>query len=345
MSRPAWKRFIALLATFLLALAGLVVAGCGDNASEQAAPGWVLQLPDGAAHGAWSPDGGVFALPAHDRIELIDTDGDLVRRIDVSGIDNSGLSCECRVGWSADGAAIHIVTRPRPRARGGVATVGADGGNLRSRYLDLHASEAAWSPRGWPLVLVPAETADGPAQRTPSRPLLALERLHGPLGDLLKGRGEIRAPAFSPDGKTIAFSADAGRGSGLWIVAAGGGRPHLLLAGLRDAYASWSPEGGKLAVSTIRPSRGQRRQILLVNLDGDVRSLPAEPAVAESPAWKPNGRWIAYADEEGSVNEVRSDGAGRRRLFQLPGEEVFGLSWSPDGRHLALTSQPITPIS
>lgn len=337
---------ITLLAAFLIGFSGLGIVGCGDESnatgSDTSTPGWVLQLPRGAQYGAWSPDGEVFAFPAHDKIELIKTDGSTARTIDVPGIDNSGLSCECRLAWSKDGAEIHIVTRPRPRARGGVATVDADGGKLRYRYLAVHISDAAWAPQGWPLVLVPGDTVHQAGQRPREYPLLRLSSLAADPDVLLERRGEIFGTAFSPDGNRIAFTADAGRGRGVWTISPHGGKPRLLLGGLRDPYVSWSPNGRELAVSAIRPKRDLGRHIFLVSAaDGKARLLTNELIIiAEPPAWTPNGRWITYvgADNRGadsSVNKIRRDGTGRQRLFQLPGEEIAGLSWSPDGRQLA----------
>jgi dipeptidyl aminopeptidase/acylaminoacyl peptidase len=288
----------------------------------------------------------VFAIPAHDRIELIGIDGDLDRRIDVPGIDNSALSCECRLSWTKDGSAIHIVTRPRPKARGGVATVDADGENLRLRFLDLHVSDAAWAPQGWPLVLVPGDTVHRAGERPPNHfPLLRLSGLDAPPDVLLEQGGEIGDPAFSPDGSRIAFSADTGRGNGLWIASPNGGKQRLLLRSLREPRFTWSPDGRHLALSAVLSKLGLQRRLVLVSLsNGKVKELTSEHVAAEPPAWAPDGRWITFADERGNVSKVRRDGSGQRLLFQMPGEEVAGLSWSPDGHHLVLTSQPIPPI-
>ena len=41
------------------------------------------------------------------------------------------------------------------------------------------------------------------------------------------------------------------------------------------------------------------------------------------------------------VYEIRPDGSGRERILSLPGEEISGISWSPDGSHLAYTAQTV----
>jgi dipeptidyl aminopeptidase/acylaminoacyl peptidase len=343
MRSPKRTALVALVAALLAGFSTLSALGCGGGGSE--APEWALRLPDGAQFGAWSPDGELFAIPAHDRIELIETDGSVRRSIDVPGIDNSALACECRLDWTQDGSEIHVVTRPRPQARGGIATVEADGGNLRSRHLDLYVADAAWAPQGWPLLLTPGDPDYQGKERPPDRlPILRLGGLDAGLDVLLERGGEISGLSFSPDGDRFVFTEETGRGKALWIASRAGGEPRLLLRAHGNPYVSWSPDGRELALSAALKQSRQHRLFLVSATGGTARSLTEGPIAAEAPAWTPDGRWIAYADEESSVNKIRPDGSGKQRLFELPGEEIGGLSWSPDGRHLVFTAETIPPI-
>jgi Tol biopolymer transport system component len=325
-------------------LAGLAVLGCGSSAGGSDAPSWTLRLPDGAQNGAWSPDGKVFAIPAHDRIELIRTDGSIERKIEVPGIDNSGLSCECRLWWSEDGSEIHIVTRPRPRARGGVVTVGADGENLRSRHLDMHISDASWAPQGWPLILEPSPTDEGRPGTERSR-LLQLDSLEGDPTVFLRWNGFVVDPSFSPDGEELAFSVLPENPNGsLWIAPSSGGKPRRLVSHLTGPEYAWSPNGRELALGDYLPRQGGGGLFLVSATTGKVRLLTRQrQAEGSPPAWTPDGRWITYAGEDGSVSKIRRDGTGRQRLFQLSEEHAYGLSWSPDGRHLVYSTRPVIP--
>lgn len=323
-------------------LASLAILGCGHSAGGSDAPSWTLQLPDGAQNGGWSPDGKVFAIPAHERIELIRADGRTERRIEVPGVDNSGLSCECRLGWSEDGSEIHIVTRSR--GLGGVVTVDANGENLRSRHLDMRVSDASWAPQGWPLILEPEPTDEGRPGTERSR-LLQLGSLKSDLTTFLRWEGFVVDPLFSPDGDELAFSVLPENPNGsLWVAPIGEGKPRRLVSYLTGPEYSWSPNGRELALKDYLPRQGGAGLFLVSAATGKVKLLSGERlAEGSPPAWTPDGRWITYAGEDGSVNKIRRDGTGRRRLFQLSDEHAYGLSWSPDGRHLAYATRPVIP--
>jgi WD40 repeat protein len=330
-----------LVASLLAGLSSLGILGCGGGSDT---PEWALELPDGTQHGAWSPDGKLFAIPAHDRIELIRPDGSVARRIDVPGVDNSGLACECRLSWTEDGEEIHIVTRPRPRARGGVATVDPDSGDLRSRHLDVHVSYAAWAPQGWPLVLAPGDTVHQAGERRPeSYPLLRLSGLEASLGVFMRRGGEITDLSFSPDGSRFLLTEESKRGKVLWVISRDGGKARQLLRVGGTPYASWSPDGREIALGGMRGGSLRQRLYLASVATGKVRLLDDGPIAPAPPAWTPDSRWITYADVEGGVHKVRRDGTDQQLLFEVPDHEIDGLNWSPDGGHLAYTTREIIP--
>ncbi len=64
--------------------------------------------------------------------------------------------------------------------------------------------------------------------------------------------GGADSPAWSPDGTAIAFD----RGSGIWVVPAGGGTAIQLTEG-PDSQPAWSPDGALVASTPARtPWRG-----------------------------------------------------------------------------------------
>ena len=91
--------------------------------------------------------------------------------------------------------------------------------------------------------------------------------------------------------------------------------------------------------------------------DGESRRFTTGSANASSPAWSPDGKWLAFVSErqgEGtSLNpqEQKKQGKGKPQIWLLPvdGGEAYQLTfmehgastpvWSPDGRHVLFTAQ------
>ena len=85
--------------------------------------------------------------------------------------------------------------------------------------------------------------------------------------------------------------------------------------------------------------RGDRRyHVYVVDTRGGRRQLTDE-VTERSPAWSPDDTRIAFADDDGRVRVVAPDGSDQLTLIRLPGAEISGLAWSPDGRQLAFTAQ------
>jgi TolB protein len=98
-----------------------------------------------------------------------------------------------------------------------------------------------------------------------------------------------RAPAWSPDATTIAFE----RSSGIWTVPAAGGTPRLLIPD--GGEPAWSLDARQLAFTSRRAHFGAR-EVYVANADGShARRVTRTRADERSPAWSPDGVWIATA--------------------------------------------------
>lgn len=133
------------------------------------------------------------------------------------------------------------------------------------------------------------------------------------------------SPSLSPDGSSIAFLRSDG--GNVALVVQQRGRERTVLRNVWSAPA-WSPDGKWIAVAAgadqdlelVRPSGGQRRVIVSAcgsNCDS---------------TWSPDGRFLAYADEQ-SVHVVALSGAGEVGYAGGP-----GFVWSPDGTAIAFTT-------
>jgi Tol biopolymer transport system component len=129
-----------------------------------------------------------------------------------------------------------------------------------------------------------------------------------------------RPPAWSPDGRTIAYT----RGDGcedeycntpeVWLAPLDG-KPRRLTTG-RDP--SWSPDGKRIAFA-------DGPAVAVIGSDGRGRRIVARGA---SPAWSPHGELIAYLAHDTGLSTVAASGSDRRLLADV---EETDFAWSPDG--------------
>jgi Tol biopolymer transport system component len=160
------------------------------------------------------------------------------------------------------------------------------------------------------------------------------------------GRGGTD-PAWSADGKRLAFGVMNSRGWRLYTTAADGSHPRALTAtaGLAGA-PSWSPDGRWIALETLpRTVPGRKsyaQQIYVVRSTGgrlrQVTEFDAFKGGASHPAWSPGGNLIAFAGRkslaEGArvdIYVVRPSGGGLHRLLA----NAYDPAWSPDGTRIA----------
>jgi tricorn protease len=104
---------------------------------------------------------------------------------------------------------------------------------------------------------------------------------------------------------------------------------------------SLSPSGSRVALEF----RGEI--VTLPREKGDDRNLTQTPGVHErSPAWSPDGRWIAYfSDEGGEYGLVLApqDGKGTRRRIPLTGAGYYANArWSPDAKRISFSDNART---
>lgn len=106
--------------------------------------------------------------------------------------------------------------------------------------------------------------------------------------------GESRQPWWSPDGTTLAFSADEGtKRFQLYLASANGADARTLTETGNWQQPFWSPDGLRLAASAEIDSVGI--QILLIDTDGGkVQRIEQPEGDNLHPAWSPDGRSIVF---------------------------------------------------
>ena len=155
------------------------------------------------------------------------------------------------------------------------------------------------------------------------------------------GAESFPGPSFSPDGQSIAYARNPSstvNASAVYIVR-GDAAPQRMTKE-RFAYDPlWSPRGDLIAFRSDRDD--DEGDIYVMRSDGRrQRRLTRNQDDAESVAWSPDGRFLAYAFYAGSIYRVPASGGPRRLLARLSAAEP-GLAWSPDGRHIAFETDDV----
>jgi Tol biopolymer transport system component len=140
-------------------------------------------------------------------------------------------------------------------------------------------------------------------------------------------------PAYSPDGKRIAFTSNrySGTDYDIFIMNPGFGVKNLTNTQDWEASAAWSPDGRKIAFA-----RGSN--LFVRNANGTNERLLTDVSFNASPSWSPDGSKIVFSStREGfgitDLWVMNADGTDPRRLTDPPPEGCHREfpDWSPDG--------------
>lgn len=144
-------------------------------------------------------------------------------------------------------------------------------------------------------------------------------------------------PSWSPDGQSIAFTADQEDYKTIWILDSTSKQiSEIDTTGNTDASSpSWSPDGQRLAFD-MKASGDY--DIFIQTVGGSTSTQMTWYAGRDSdPAWSPNGEKIAFvSDRDGNLEIYTMDTQSQdiTRLTNQPGQD-FAPAWSPNGRRIA----------
>jgi tricorn protease len=148
--------------------------------------------------------------------------------------------------------------------------------------------------------------------------------------------GGVQDPAWSPDGRRLAFSfLDQ-----IWITDkdGGSGRPLRPDSTIVERHPAWSPDGKQIAFAE---DSGAGYVIVVVSAEGGNRRVISGDGEARWPSWTKDGRVIfsRRQDDRWRLFATALDGSVASPLF--PGsesEDERQASVSPDGKRVAYVS-------
>jgi eukaryotic-like serine/threonine-protein kinase len=116
-------------------------------------------------------------------------------------------------------------------------------------------------------------------------------------------------PAYSPDGRRIAFMSERSGTEEIWICDSDGSKTLQLTSfgGAAIYGPSWSPDSQKVALTAAQ--KGMKEDVYVVSVNGGVpRRMTTDPAEDKWPYWSHDGKWIYFS----------STRSGREEIWKMP---------------------------
>jgi TolB protein len=150
----------------------------------------------------------------------------------------------------------------------------------------------------------------------------------------------IISPAWSPNGKELAYVSFESQKAVVWVQDVGTGQRRML-ANFRGSNSApaWSPDGQNLALTLSRD--GDAQLYLMPRAGGAAKRVTSSSAIDTEPVFSPDGRDLYFvSDRSGGPQIYRTPvGGGSVQRITFAGAYNISPAISPDGRVLAFVTR------
>jgi dipeptidyl aminopeptidase/acylaminoacyl peptidase len=238
------------------------------------------------------------------------------------------------IPYKADGQGFLRDVGSEPRAH--VYVVAAEGGEPRQLTSGRLAQRSiTWSPDGRFIAFV-QDSTDGDERRLDQHPdIYLVEVATGALRRLTTDAGYHTNPAFSPDGRTIAYNCSAGRGqpNDVCVMPAAGGERRNLTTGwdLDPGGPEWSADGS--TISFDADTEGNVHLFRVPVRGGPVTQVTRGLRQLAGFSMSADQRLMAYTATDithpTELFVAQTDGSGERRLTSFNAAFLSGVAAIP----------------
>jgi Tol biopolymer transport system component len=215
-----------------------------------------------------------------------------------------------------------------------IYTINTDGGKLtRLTDNDVYDGEPAWSPDGAKIAFV--------SKRDGNYEIYTMNADGSGLALLTDNPAQDLSPAWSPNSQIIAFMSDRNGNYDIFLMHADGSgiNPFLTSKG-KDMSPTWSYTTQELAFVSDQAEEGTF-DLYIADAKGQARRVTKGIGNVFAPNWSPNGRFIAFAADDGKnidIYIIKPDGTGLQQITNDKAKDYLP-RWSPDSNYIMFVSE------